>query len=50
MVEGGRLESDAEPAVPEQAMDAAGDRRGSVVLVSCEPGIGRTSLPEVLAP
>jgi KaiC/GvpD/RAD55 family RecA-like ATPase len=50
MVEGGRLERDAELAVPEQATDAAGDRRGSVVLVSGGPGIAKTALPEVLAP
>jgi DNA-binding CsgD family transcriptional regulator/tetratricopeptide (TPR) repeat protein len=44
MVEGGLLERDAELTVLEQATDAAGDRRGSVVLVSGEPGIGKTAL------
>lgn len=44
MVEGDLLERDAEPAVLEQATDAAEDRRGSVVLVSGGPGIGKTAL------
>jgi DNA-binding CsgD family transcriptional regulator/tetratricopeptide (TPR) repeat protein len=49
MVEGDLLERDAELAVLEQAADAARDRRGSVVLVSGEPGIGKTALLDTFA-
>jgi predicted ATPase len=49
MVEGQLCKRDAELAVLEQATDAAEDRRGSVVLVSGEPGIGETALLDVFA-
>jgi DNA-binding CsgD family transcriptional regulator len=49
MVEGVLLERDAELAVLEQATDAAGDRRGSVLLVSGEAGIGKTALLDAFA-
>jgi DNA-binding CsgD family transcriptional regulator/tetratricopeptide (TPR) repeat protein len=49
MAEGDLLERDAELAVLEQAVDAASDRRGSVVLVSGEPGIGKTALVDTFA-